>query len=152
MTSPTKVRKARVSFAEEEEKPEFLPVESTPSPQRNVSFGLVKMHGIYSLDVMKLDASSVECSQPNCEQLTACIEVREWMEGSIRVIVLRLEATKEGDLCDRFTVSLRCPGFGCRQVEVTVGGKVMKAEKGTPALRESVHSIGHVEIDDTDNE
>jgi hypothetical protein len=35
---------------------------------------------------------------------------------------------------------------------VTVGGKVMKAEKGTPALRESVHSIGHVEIDDTDNE
>jgi len=33
------VRKPRVSFAEEEEHPEFLPVESTPSPQRNVSFG-----------------------------------------------------------------------------------------------------------------
>jgi len=39
--------------------------------------GLVKKHGIYSLDVMKLDACSVECSQPNSEQLTACIESRE---------------------------------------------------------------------------
>jgi len=42
------------------------------------------------------------------------------MEGSIWVVVLRLEATKEGDLCDCFTVSLQCPKDGCRQVGRTL--------------------------------
>jgi len=35
------------------------------------------MHGIYILDVMKLDAACVKCSQPLCQQLKACVEERE---------------------------------------------------------------------------
>jgi len=150
--SPTKARKPRVSFADEEGQPEMLPVESSPPSLRSISFGLVRMHGIYILDVMKLDAACVKCSQPLCQQLKACVEEREWMEGIMQVVVLRLEATKEGDLCDSFTVSLQTMGGTMIEVKVMVGGKVMRAEKGTPALKGSVHSIGHVEVDDTDIE
>lgn len=42
---------------------------------------------------------------------------------------------------------------GCSmQVELKVTAKIMPAGKGTPALRENVHSLGKIETEETDLE